>query len=171
MLKIDPVLYECSLMGATVDPEHDKHMSNVKNKWYGGIIGGNGAIYGIPFRSDRVIKIDPAKQQVIGLRPAESEDGEMTSGYEQNWHGGLRSHIDGSIWGFPANSNSVLQIHPDDTVQLHRLLHQRVFTPCIHAQIYVYINVIYSQFHSHVLVYMYGICEQSCFHFCFLKYF
>jgi hypothetical protein len=36
-----------------------------RNKFYGGIPGDNGCIYGIPYRSDGVLKIDPFKQEVF----------------------------------------------------------------------------------------------------------
>lgn len=35
-----------------------------RNKFYGGIPGNNGCIYGIPYRDDGVLKIDPFKQEV-----------------------------------------------------------------------------------------------------------
>ena len=91
-------------------------MSSQKNKWYGGIIGGSGCIYGVPFAADRVIKINPFTQSIQGLGN-ELED--MKVGYQQNWHGGLKSKIDGSVWGFPANSNSVVEVRMDDEIVLH----------------------------------------------------
>ena len=74
-----------------------------KHKWYGGLLGGDGCIYGIPQCAVSVIKIDPKNQQVstIGKLP----------GGGWKWHGGVTGP-DGCIYGIPANADTVLKIDP-----------------------------------------------------------
>ena len=119
---MDPVERACSLIHPDPSSSDSTLMSSQKNKWYGGIVGGTGCVYGIPFAADRVIKIDPLLQRIDCLGN-NLED--MKIGYEQNWHGGLMSKIDGSVWGFPANSNYVVEIRSDDNVVLHSVPGQR----------------------------------------------
>jgi hypothetical protein len=43
----------------------------------------------------------------------------LPTGFIENWHGGLKSPINGKIYGFPANAESVLCITPEtDEVRL-----------------------------------------------------
>ena len=38
-----------------------------KSKWYGGIVGGDGAIYGIPYTAEAVLRIEPGTEEVTTI--------------------------------------------------------------------------------------------------------
>lgn len=96
VLKIDPVRQRCELLGDFKGPSQ-----------YYGAIQGDDAVYGIPFAADNVLRVDPDGPTTLGKLPA---------GYETSWHGGLKCHFTGRIYGFPAHADSVLVI--DDKVHL-----------------------------------------------------
>ena len=73
-----------------------------RGKYYGGLLGGDGCIYGVPQCADGVLKIDPATQEVTTF-------GAVPGGWK--WHGGVVAE-DGTIWGIPSNSDEVLRIDP-----------------------------------------------------------
>ena len=74
------------------------------NKWYGGILGDDNAIYGVPYAASGVLRID-AENDVVELI-GEEEFGVM----EYNWHGGLKCGKNGRIYCFPAHHSHVLSI-------------------------------------------------------------
>lgn len=71
-----------------------------QNKWYGGIKGLDGCIYGMPYTATGVLRIDPTDDsvQILGSFPS--------GGWK--WHGGLLAPMTGVIYAFPAHSNEVL---------------------------------------------------------------
>lgn len=75
-----------------------------KAKWYGGITGIDGCIYGIPHNATGVLKIDPTTQKITIL-----DEGFLPQG-RWKWHGGLASQDCSKIVGFPNNADSVLVI-------------------------------------------------------------
>ena len=82
-----------------------------RSKWYGGLLGGNGCIYGTPTCAEAVLKIDPVAGRVeqLGSLPK--------GGYK--WHGCVVGS-DGAIIGIPCNADCVLRVDPaDDSVTLH----------------------------------------------------
>lgn len=72
-----------------------------QNKWYGGILGVDGCIYGIPYTATGVLRIDPRNDTVQVL-------GDFVGPYK--WHGGLLAKTTGVIYAFPAHANEVLAI-------------------------------------------------------------
>jgi len=72
-------------------------------KWHGGVLGSDGAIYGIPANADSVLKIVPSTGEVTTI-------GGPFPG-EHKWYGGLLGH-DGNIYGMPASADCVLKIMP-----------------------------------------------------------
>ena len=71
-------------------------------KWYGGVLGPDGRIYGIPFASESVLIIDPvAKTADITTITG------LPGGYSYKWRGGVLGP-DGKIYGMPYHSESVL---------------------------------------------------------------
>jgi hypothetical protein len=87
------------------------------NKWYGGILGDDNAIYGVPYAASGVLRIDANHDtvKVIG--------DELFGIKKYNWHGGVKSGKNGKIYCFPAHHSHVLCIdtrwnsvinHPQD---------------------------------------------------------
>ena len=72
------------------------------NKWYGGVLGPDGKIYGIPYNSASVLIIDP----VAGTVDTTTITG-LTG--TDKWIGGVLGP-DGKIYGIPYGSESVIII-------------------------------------------------------------
>ena len=72
-------------------------LTDGQNKFYGGIKGLDGCIYGMPYTATGVIRIDPRTDsvEILGDYPI--------GGYK--WHGGLLAHSTGVIYAFPAHAN------------------------------------------------------------------
>jgi hypothetical protein len=81
-----------------------------KAKWYGGIVGSDGCIWGIPHNHSYVLHIDPTTDTVSLLGQGDDITGRrpLPTGMWK-WHGGLRAGD--KIIGFPNNSDSVLVIN------------------------------------------------------------
>ena len=78
-------------------------------KWYGGLMGNDGCVYGMPQNADGVLKIDPFKATVeVVKHPLITKGG-------NKWHGGLRDK-EGNIWAVPANADSFLKVVPGENV-------------------------------------------------------
>jgi len=77
-----------------------------RDKWYGGLLGIDGAIYGIPQNADAVLKIVPETLEVSligkGMFPL--------GGWK--WHGGVACAFDGCIYGIPNHHDQCLRINP-----------------------------------------------------------
>ena len=84
-----------------------KSNNMTKNKWYGGIKGFDNAIYGIPYSSPHVLRIDSNTDEVSLL-------GNLTS-ERYKWHGGVLSPINGCIYGIPSHTNTILKINTTDS--------------------------------------------------------
>ena len=100
ILKIDLLTRTTSLMPipATVTP------LSQSNKWYGGILGDDNCIYGVPYAASGVLCID-ANTDTVELI------GEEQFGVQQyNWHGGIKHPTNGKIYCFPAHNSHVLTI-------------------------------------------------------------
>jgi hypothetical protein len=72
------------------------------NKWYGGIVGRDNCVYGIPYRSCAVLKIDCSNDTATLIGPDYG-----TTKY--NWHGGIQVH--GKIYAHPSHADTVLVIN------------------------------------------------------------
>ena len=100
VLKIDLLSQKTSLLSipTTVTP------LSQTNKWYGGILGDDNAIYGVPYAASGVLRID-ANTDTVELI------GEEEFGVKKyNWHGGTKSPKNGKIYCFPAHAQNVLCI-------------------------------------------------------------
>jgi hypothetical protein len=73
-------------------------------KWWGGVLAPNGYIYGIPFNSTSILKINPAT-------PGASTFGSLAG--STKWHSGILAP-NGYIYGLPYSSTSILKIDPSD---------------------------------------------------------
>ena len=80
------------------------------NKYYGGITGPDGNIYGVPYNADRVLKIIPDKiNPRVELLDGEGELHQIQEG-NFKWHGGTYCPIDQCIYGFPSHADKILRI-------------------------------------------------------------
>jgi len=78
-----------------------------QNKWYGGILGDDGCVYGMPYTAPSILQIDTISDEVRTI-------GDFGCG-EWKWHGGLKSPRNGAIYAFPSHHDCVLKIdtNPD----------------------------------------------------------
>jgi hypothetical protein len=111
VLRIDPATETAVLVGdylvsdVTADPA-------TTNKWGGGVLSLQGMIYGIPYKSEQVLRIDPATDTAVLV------GSELGSATTHKWDGGVLSP-QGMIYGIPYNSEQVLRIDPTtDTTSL-----------------------------------------------------
>jgi hypothetical protein len=100
VLKVDLVHQTTSLIRIDAS-NYPQYQSNMPNKWYGGITGADNCVYGIPYRSCAVLRIDCATDTAALVGP--------DYGCSQfNWHGGIL--VNGCIYAHPSHANSVLVI-------------------------------------------------------------
>jgi hypothetical protein len=71
------------------------------NKWYGGIVGADDCVYGIPYGTCAVLRIDCANGSATLVGP----DYGAT---RYNWHGGIQ--VNGKIYAHPSHADTVLVI-------------------------------------------------------------
>ena len=82
------------------------------NKFYGGITGSDGNIYGVPYCADKVLKIIPdARNPRVELLDGDGALHEIPKGKNFKWHGGTYCPIDECIYGFPSHADKILRIH------------------------------------------------------------
>ena len=75
------------------------------SKWLGGVLAPNGCIYGIPYNSLAVLKIDPSDDSVTTFGSLSADT--------VKWSSGVLAP-NGCIYGIPRNSTTVLKIDPSD---------------------------------------------------------
>ncbi|KAL7468130.1 hypothetical protein ACHAXS_008361 [Conticribra weissflogii] len=106
VLKVDIVNMSTSYLPVPPrNPEKEEEHSEflkLTNKWYGGILGDDNAVYGMPYASSSVLRIDTDSDTVSLL-------GDYGNNL-YNWHGGIKSKKNGCIYAFPAHSETVLKI-------------------------------------------------------------
>mmetsp|Transcript_20241 Transcript_20241/g.45893 ORF Transcript_20241/g.45893 Transcript_20241/m.45893 type:complete len:279 (-) Transcript_20241:150-986(-) len=86
----------------------NNHNNIDRLKWYGGLLGSDGAIYGIPYNAASILRIDPSALDPSSLITLH---GNFTVGGHK-WHGGIHSPLDNSIIAVPANADTILHIVP-----------------------------------------------------------
>ena len=96
VLKFHPVTDEVCFIGPTFSG---------RQKWFGGLVGSDGCIWGIPHNHTAALKIDPRTDQISLIQ---HESGMPLPDGQWKWHGGLRAGD--KIYGFPNNSDTVLVI-------------------------------------------------------------
>jgi alpha-tubulin suppressor-like RCC1 family protein len=74
-------------------------------KWFGGVLGPDGKIYGIPLNATDILIIDPAN----GTATNSNMGADLTG--EAKWSGGVLGP-DGKIYGIPLNATDILIIDP-----------------------------------------------------------
>jgi len=126
LVRFSPMYLANATRVLKIDPREDKieyigPSFEGKQKWYGGIVGCDGCLYGIPQNYHGVLKINPRDQSCTILMSDNIPEGDW------KWHGGLAIQDGRFIMGFPNNAASVLMID---------VLEQKVFTihsPCLHS--------------------------------------
>jgi len=78
------------------------------NKWYGGIVGADNCVYGIPYRTCAVLKIDCARDTATLVGPDHGNT-------KFQWHGGIQ--VKGKIFAHPSHADTVLVIDTNPGVQ------------------------------------------------------
>ena len=75
------------------------------NKWFGGVLGPDGKIYGIPYDATDILVIDP-----VAGTATRTAMGATLSGTDK-WRGGVLGP-DGKIYGIPSGATDILVIDP-----------------------------------------------------------
>jgi hypothetical protein len=103
VLKVDLTTKTTSVIPvAGFDPaQYPNYSIDMTNKWYGGIVGKNNCVYGVPYRSCAVLKIDCSADAATLVGPDYG-----TTKY--NWHGGIQ--VNGKIYAHPSHADTVLVI-------------------------------------------------------------
>ena len=79
VLKINPAMKSAEVFGGPILPASGG-ASEVSGKWSGGILGGDGCIYGIPYNANKVLLIDPAAETATRFGIDLGYNGKMWSG-------------------------------------------------------------------------------------------
>ncbi|GKY95392.1 hypothetical protein MPSEU_000500800 [Mayamaea pseudoterrestris] len=109
VLKVDLMTKSTSLIPIQYDKQkYPDFTLQSSNKWYGGIFGVDNCVYGIPYRSCAVLRIDCNNDSASLVGPDYGVA-------KFNWHGGIQ--VNGKIYAHPSHANTVLVIdtHTDAT--------------------------------------------------------
>eukprot|EP00934_Nitzschia_sp_Nitz4_P009390 Nitzschia sp. Nitz4//scaffold58_size112336//51165//52595//NITZ4_004033-RA/size112336-processed-gene-0.67-mRNA-1//1//CDS//3329554989//9380//frame0 len=102
VLKVDVATKTTSVIPIEFDAaKYPEFTLDVTNKWYGGIVGDDNAIYGIPYRACGVLRIDSTNDTATMVGPNYGIGNYF-------WHGGIKKH--GKIYAHPSHANTVLVI-------------------------------------------------------------
>lgn len=131
VLKVSLETFTTSFIEINVPDQYTDFSLDLTNKWYGGILGHDNAVYGIPYRTGSVLRIDCDTDTASLVGPDFGCN-------LWNWHGGIQAN--GAIYAFPSHADKVLKIDttepsrgqnctllpihraPDDTVQNYKWL-------------------------------------------------
>lgn len=113
VLKLDLATQETSLLDIPTDKS--KTTLELTNKWYGGILGDDNCIFGVPYAASGVLQIDANTDTVEIIGEDRDGEGDDTLSKcdvnEYNFHGGIFSKRNGKIYCFPAHHSHVLTIN------------------------------------------------------------
>lgn len=102
VLKVDIATKTTSFIEIQYDQSKYPEFSlEVTNKWYGGIVGDDNAVYGVPYRACAVLRIDTTNDTAELIGPNYG----IGNFY---WHGGIEKS--GKIYAHPSHANTVLVI-------------------------------------------------------------
>ncbi|KAL3934813.1 MAG: hypothetical protein SGBAC_009543 [Bacillariaceae sp.] len=102
VLKVDIATKTTSFIEIEYDKEkYTDFELDCTNKWYGGIVGDDNAIYGIPYRAPGVLRIDSTNDTAKLIGPNYGVSNFF-------WHGGIKRH--GKIYAHPSHADTVLVI-------------------------------------------------------------
>ena len=102
VLKVDLKTKTTSLI--PIDYDEEKYPSfkiDLSNKFYGGILGEDNCVYGVPYRSCAVLRIDCDNDSAELVGPDYG-----VAGY--NWHGGIQ--INGKIYAHPSHADDLVLV-------------------------------------------------------------
>ena len=85
-----------------------QHRTDGKYKYLGGAVGHDGMVYFFPSDADYVLQVDPKKETVREVGPNLRE---LERVHNNKWQNGFTAP-DGTIYGIPLKSSSVLRIRP-----------------------------------------------------------
>jgi hypothetical protein len=109
VLKVDLLTKTTSLIPIDYDEmKYPDFRLDLVNKWYGGILGNDNAVYGIPYRACAVLRIDcnTDRAELIGPDYGIAK---------YNWHGGIQ--VRGKIYAHPSHApDTVLVIDTNKQV-------------------------------------------------------
>ncbi|KAL7521800.1 hypothetical protein ACHAWX_006482, partial [Stephanocyclus meneghinianus] len=112
VLKVDLTTMTTSYLSippsTSCTPNDHTNLLEHTNKWYGGILGRDNAIYGIPYAAASVLRIN-ANDDTVSLI------GDYGSNM-YNWHGGVLAK-NGAIYAFPAHADEVLKIDTTPNIE------------------------------------------------------
>jgi DNA-binding beta-propeller fold protein YncE len=102
VLKVDLMTKTTSLIPIDIDEtQYPNYQMQLGNKWYGGITGKDNAVYGVPYRSCAVLRIDCNTDTAKLVGP------DYGCAFF-NWHGGVQ--VNGKIYAHPSHADTVLVI-------------------------------------------------------------
>lgn len=103
VLKVDLMTKTASLIPIAVDAaRYPNFQLDLPNKWYGGIVGADNCVYGVPYRSCAVLRIDCQSDTAALVGPD-------YGCARYRWHGGIQRH--GKIYAHPSHADTVLVIN------------------------------------------------------------
>ena len=103
ILRVDPSTASCSYVGRDLS-DIAKGQSRGQNKWQNGFAGADGCIYAIPLKCERVLRIDPTKEDCASLIGGPFEGLNL-------WEGGVEGS-DGALYCMPLKCDRVMRIAP-----------------------------------------------------------
>lgn len=102
VLKVDVIAKTSSFIDIEYDQDRYPDFSlDCTNKWYGGIVGDDNAVYGIPYRACAVLRIDSLTDTATLIGPNYGIG-------KYFWHGGIKRL--GKIYAHPSHAETVLVI-------------------------------------------------------------
>ena len=102
VLKVDLTTHRSSLIPIDVNAErYPNYRPTLSNKWYGGILGWDNCVYGVPYRSCAVLCIDCTTDTATLIGPDFG-----VAGY--NWHGGIL--VQGKIYAHPSHAERTVLV-------------------------------------------------------------
>ena len=106
VLKVDLKTHTTSLIDIHIPTRYKDFSFHHSNKWYGGILGDDNAVYGIPYRTCALLRIDTEHDTATIV-------GDDHGCKRFNWHGGAK--VNGFIYAFPSHADTVLKIDTSPT--------------------------------------------------------
>jgi len=87
--------------------ERGRHRPDGRYKYGGAVLGGDGRIYCLPSDADRVLRVDPATEEVVCVGPPGGGGGGPAA--HNQWQNGYLAR-DGCVYAIPCNARGVLRI-------------------------------------------------------------